>query len=142
MPARAAGIETSLRLADAKATLPNILSEEIDRAGDLKALTALAGWLVRFSPLVAFDGEDGLVLETTGCDHLFGGEAAMAAQLSRHLAWVGYTHGCQSARKIDPLSASKIDPTCAVVAGPGRCNFSNEWNRPGSAGGRILRRGS
>ena len=49
---------------------------------------------------------------------------------------------CQSARKIDPLSASKIDPTCAVVAGPGRCNFSNEWNRPGSAGGRILRRGS
>lgn len=93
MPARAAGIETGLRLADAKATLPNILSEEIDRAGDLKALTALAGWLVRFSPLVAFDGEDGLVLETTGCDHLFGGEAAMAAQLSRHLAQVGYTHG-------------------------------------------------
>lgn len=49
---------------------------------------------------------------------------------------------CQSARKIDPLSASKIDPTCAVVAGPGRCNYSNEWNRPGSAGGRMLRHGS
>jgi hypothetical protein len=49
---------------------------------------------------------------------------------------------CQSARKIDPLSASKIDPACAVVAGPGRCNFSSEWNRPGSAGGSMLRRGS
>lgn len=91
-PARAAGIEAGLRLADAKATVPGILSEEIDRAADLKALTALAGWLVRFSPLVAFDGEDGLVLETTGCDHLFGGEAAMAAELSRHLAQAGYTH--------------------------------------------------
>jgi protein ImuB len=91
-PARAAGIETGLRLTDAKATLPGILSEEIDRAADLKALTALAEWSVRFSPLVAFDDEDGLVLETTGCDHLFGGEAAMAAELSRRLVQVGYTH--------------------------------------------------
>ena len=91
-PARAAGIETGLRLADAKATLPYILSEEIDRAADLKELTALAMWLVRFSPLAAFDGEDGLMLETTGCDHLFGSEAAMAAELSRRLAQAGYTH--------------------------------------------------
>lgn len=91
-PARAAGIDPGLRLTDAKATLPDILSEEIDRAADLKALTALAGWMVRFSPLVAFDGEDGLMLETTGCDHLFGGEASMAAELSRRLAQAGYTH--------------------------------------------------
>lgn len=91
-PARAAGIEPGLRLADAKATLPDILSEEIDRAGDLRALTALAGWMVRFSPLVALDGEDGLMLETTGCDHLFGGEAGMAAGMSGRIAQAGYRH--------------------------------------------------
>lgn len=91
-PARAAGIEIGLRLTDAKATLPDILSEEIDRAADGKALAALAEWLVRFSPIVAFDGEDGLMLETTGCAHLFGGEAGMASELSRRLSQVGYTH--------------------------------------------------
>ena len=91
-PARAAGIAPGLRLTDAKATLPDILAEEIDRTADLKALRALAGWMVRFSPLVSFDGEDGLMLETTGCGHLFGGEAGMAAELSRRLAHTGYTH--------------------------------------------------
>lgn len=91
-PALAAGIRTGLRLTDAKATLPDLFSEEIDRAADLKALTALADWMVRFSPLVAFNGEDGLMVETTGCDHLFGGEAGMARELSRRLDQTGYTH--------------------------------------------------
>ena len=66
--------------------------EEIDRQSDAKALMALAAWMVRFSPLVALDGDDGLILETTGCDHLFGGEAAMAAELSLHLNRAGYGH--------------------------------------------------
>lgn len=91
-PARAAGIEPGLRLTDAKATLPDILSEEIDRSADQNALTALAGWMVRFSPLVALDGEDGLMMETTGCDHLFGGEVGMAAEMSRRIAQAGYGH--------------------------------------------------
>lgn len=87
-----AGIAPGLRLTDAKATLPDIHSEEIDREADLHALTALAGWMVRFSPLVALDGEDGLMVETTGCDHLFGGEDGMAAQLSRRMEQAGYSH--------------------------------------------------
>lgn len=91
-PAQAAGITPGLRLTDAKAAVPDILAEEIDRAADMKALRALAGWMVRFSPLVAIEGEDGLMLETTGCDHLFGGEAGMAADISRRLEKAGYAH--------------------------------------------------
>lgn len=91
-PARVAGIEPGLRLADAKATVPDLLHEEIDRAADLGALSALAKWMMRFSPLVAFDGADGLLLETTGCDHLFSGEAEMAAEMSRRLKLAGYGH--------------------------------------------------
>ena len=90
--ARAVGIEPGLRLTDAKATLPDLLSEEIDRAADLKALTALAAWMVRFSPLVALGGEDGLMMETTGCDHLFGGEAALVAGMSHRLVQAGHGH--------------------------------------------------
>lgn len=128
-PARAARIETGLRLTDAKATLPNILSEEIDRAADMKALTALAGWLVRFSPLVAFDGEDGLVLETTGCDHLFGGEVAMAAQLSRHLAQVSYTHRIAIAGTLGAAHALARGTSTAeyptLPSGEERCGLAN-----------------
>lgn len=91
-PALEAGIHPGLSLADARASVPALGMEEIDRQSDAKALMALATWMVRFSPLVALDGDDGLILETTGCDHLFGGEARMAAELSLRLNKAGYGH--------------------------------------------------
>ena len=90
--ARHASVYPGLRLPDACATLPNLLKEEIDRKSDGKALIALASWLVRFSPIIAIDEADALILETTGCDHLFGGESHMARELSRRLEEVGYSH--------------------------------------------------
>ncbi|MEL6387122.1 MAG: DNA polymerase Y family protein [Pseudomonadota bacterium] len=89
-PARAAGIETGLTLSDASARVPRLASAAIDRAADQAALTQLARWMVRYTPLVALDGLDGLMLETTGCDHLFGGEEAMADAISTPLARAGY----------------------------------------------------
>ena len=90
--ARSYSLQPGLRLADARATLPELTAEELDRESDEQSLRALACWLVRFSPLVALDGNDGLILETTGCDHLFGGEAHMAADLSLRLKAAGYNH--------------------------------------------------
>lgn len=90
--AQGAGIHPGLPFTDARATLPDLASEEIDRESDTKALRALAAWMVRFSPLVGIDGDDGLILETTGCDHLFGGEAGMTAELSARLSRAGYGH--------------------------------------------------
>lgn len=90
--ARASGLQPGLRLADARATLPDLTAEEMDRGNDEESLKALAAWLVRFSPLVALDGNDGLILETTGCAHLFGGEACMATELSLRLKAAGYGH--------------------------------------------------
>lgn len=86
------GIEPGLSLSDAKAAFPDVRFEEINHIADQKALIALAKWMVRFSPMVALDGEDGLLMETTGCDHLFDGEAAMAAEISRHISKAGYSH--------------------------------------------------
>lgn len=90
--ARASGIHPGLRLADARATLPELGAKEVDREADKKSLMSLAEWAVRFSPLVALDGDDGLMLETTGCDHLFGGEALMSTELSHRLSAAGYGH--------------------------------------------------
>ncbi len=89
--ARLAGVQAGLRYADAKARLPGLLTDDIDRAADAAALRALGDWLVRFSPRVALDGEDGLMLETSGCAHLFGGEAMMLEALRVRMVQAGYT---------------------------------------------------
>tara|TARA_R110000787_G_scaffold179301_5_gene291160 strand:+ start:75096 stop:76622 length:1527 start_codon:yes stop_codon:yes gene_type:complete len=86
------GISPGLRFTDARARVPELLYDEIDREADARGLRALAGWMVRWTPLVALDGADGLMLETTGCDHLHGGEAAMVGALSQRLARSGCAH--------------------------------------------------
>ncbi len=83
--AQAEGVSAGLRFTDAKARCPSLTSEEIDHSADAAALKALGYWLIRFAPLVAIDGQDGLMLETTGCAHLYGGEADMVAEVSRLL---------------------------------------------------------
>lgn len=90
--ARAFGIGPGLKLADARARVPKLKVEEIDRLADASALRALAGWMVRFSPLIALDEDDALMLEITGVGHLFGGEAALAQILSARLTQAGYAH--------------------------------------------------
>lgn len=80
--ARGLGISPGLGFTDAKARAPHLVCEDIDRKADLEALDRLAHWMIRFTPLVALEGDDGLLLETTGCDHLHGGERAMLGAIS------------------------------------------------------------
>ncbi|WP_291075314.1 DNA polymerase Y family protein [Hyphomonas sp.] len=81
-PARQLGVTEGLAFADARARAPGLVTEDMDPAADARALAALGNWMIRFAPLVALDGTDGLILETTGCDHLYGGEPAMLETLS------------------------------------------------------------
>lgn len=79
------GVMAGLRFTDAKTRAPRLTYAEIDRAGDRSALEALADWMIRFAPLVALDGDDGVMLEITGCAHLYGGEEKMLGQISEQL---------------------------------------------------------
>jgi protein ImuB len=45
--------------------------------------------LQRFAPIIAADPPNGIVIDSTGADHLHGGEAAMLATLVKKLAGVG-----------------------------------------------------
>lgn len=90
--ARELGLEAGLTYSDAKARVPGLYSEEIDRDADDTTLRRLASWMYRYSPIVALDERQSLILETTGCDHLFGGEKAMVTQLSDQLTHTGYTN--------------------------------------------------
>jgi protein ImuB len=54
---------------------------------DISALERLGLWAIRrYSPHVAIDPPDGLILDATGAAHLFGGEAAMLEDLTHRLA--------------------------------------------------------
>lgn len=90
--AKMQSISPGLSFTDARARVPSLIADEHDSAADARALRQLADWLVRYSPLVALDGADGLMLEITGCDHLHGGEAEMAARLHAKLTEEGITN--------------------------------------------------
>ena len=74
------------KAADAAALVPELFTADADPDGDLKALEALSSWCVRFSPAVAVDPPEGLLMDVSGVDHLWGGEAAMMDDLIARLA--------------------------------------------------------
>jgi protein ImuB len=88
--ARQAGVRIGMPATRAQVLVPGLTLEDADLAGDLKSLDALAGWMLRYSPIVAADPPDGVVLDTTGADHLRGGEEAMLEGLIVRLAASGF----------------------------------------------------
>ena len=90
--ARKLGVHEGLGLPDARARCPYLKYEAIDRDADRQALKAIGAWMIRGAPLVAIDGSDGLMLETTGCAHLYGGEAGMLETVSALLDRDGLPH--------------------------------------------------
>ncbi len=84
--ARAQGLSAGQKAADAMALVPSLVTFDHDPAADRAALEALCDWCVRFSPAVAIDATDGLFLDITGTDHLWGGEDQMLVDLVARLA--------------------------------------------------------
>jgi protein ImuB len=108
--ARAASLRPRMRLADARALLPDLVTVAGEPQADLRLIEAIAGWCDRYTPWVAIDpmggaladdiertysaggfgGDAGLLLDVTGCTHLFGegeaGERALLADLVTRLA--------------------------------------------------------
>lgn len=84
--ADALGLGAGLTLADARARVPELVAVELDAAADAAWLGRIADACDRYTPFVALDGGDGVILDITGCAHLFGGEAAMRDDLQGRLA--------------------------------------------------------
>jgi protein ImuB len=65
-----------------------------DPFADRELLERLAAWCERFSPVVGIEqscGTDCLLLDVSGLDHLFGGEAAMARKIVKSFGSRGLT---------------------------------------------------
>ena len=89
--AQAAGLTAGQPLRDARAMCPGLASRPINRVTEATFLTTLRRWAGRFSPWVSEEAPDGLVLDITGCAHLFGGEEALAEEIDRDCARLGLT---------------------------------------------------
>ncbi len=74
-----------MALADARAIYPALATRPEDLARERAALSALRRWMVRYAPMVAVDGSDGLIADITGVSHLFGGEGELRADLQARL---------------------------------------------------------
>jgi protein ImuB len=75
-----------MALADARARLPMLEAVEQDDAADQAWLERLADGCIRHTPMVALDPMHGLILDVTGCTHLFGGENGLAKDIEARLA--------------------------------------------------------
>lgn len=84
-PAFQLGFVRDQALAEARAIHPSLEAIQADPVADARLLSEIADWADRYTPLVAEDGSDGLMLDITGCAHLFGGEAALAADIVARL---------------------------------------------------------
>ena len=85
-PASAAGLVRGQSLRDAHAICASLRTARRNPQAEAAFLDALCRWATRFSPWVAVDGEDGLMLDVTGCTHLFGGEEGICAQIGHDLS--------------------------------------------------------
>jgi protein ImuB len=87
--AEAAGLRPGQTLRDARAVCPGLVTHPRNPQAEAALLTALGRWAGRFSPWVATEAPDALLVDLTGCAHLFGGEAALVAQVEADCAALG-----------------------------------------------------
>ena len=82
-------LRSGMPLAQAQAMAPDLEVAMADPAGDAAALGDLAAWCLRIAPLTAADPPDGIWIDSTGADHLHGGEDAMLGDLTSRLGRSG-----------------------------------------------------
>ena len=89
--AAALGLEPGLPMADARARIPELQLFDQDTHADQTWLERLADGCFRYTPTVALDSPQGLILDTKGCDHLFGGEVGLTADVELRFGRLGMT---------------------------------------------------
>jgi len=89
--ASAAGLRRCQPLRDAMAMCPDLITRLRNPPAEAHFLTALRRWAAKFSPWIAEEPPDGLIIDLTGCAHLFGGEEPLMAQVEEDCADIRLT---------------------------------------------------
>ncbi|MGO7367620.1 DNA polymerase Y family protein [Rhizobium ruizarguesonis] len=90
--ARKAGVHVGMPAAKAQALFQGLRMIDADPAADAMALERITMWaLSQYSPIVAVDAPDGIVMDTEGADHLQGGEERMLTSIANRFRAKGLT---------------------------------------------------
>ncbi len=88
----AAGLRIGMPASKAQALVADLIIEELRPEEDRKELGRLALWFLRnYAPIVAVDPPDGIVIDTTGADHLHGDETLMLTGMINRLLAMDFT---------------------------------------------------
>jgi len=87
--AKAKGIEAGM-VVDARVIFPSL--QICDDTPDLsnKILKQLCVWCIRYTPVTSIDSPNGLILDVSGCTHLWGGEESYLKDITNKLKNFGY----------------------------------------------------
>jgi protein ImuB len=86
------GLHIGMALAQARAMHPALEAIAEDAEADANLLESIADWCLRYTPLVACDAPDGLLLDISGCAHLYGGEQELVADLAGRIERAGFAY--------------------------------------------------
>ena len=89
--AEAEGLRPGQALRDATAMCPTLVTRLANPVREAAFLAALRRWSSKFSPWVAEEAPAALVIDMTGCAHLFGGEQGLLDQVAADCADLGLT---------------------------------------------------
>jgi len=85
------GITNGMAVADARALLPGLEVQDDKPGLDIKLLKAIGEWCIRYTPFTAVNASDGLILDASGCTHLWQGEQPYLQAIINKLKEKGYT---------------------------------------------------
>jgi len=143
------GVRRGQPLRDAQAMCPQLITRLANPHADAAFLAALRRWAGKFSPWVSEEPPSGLIVDLTGCAHLFGGEEALAFQVEQDCNDLGISvqigiadtvgaawalaryagHGAQPTRSGDAIDQE-------AYATRARAAKRRHWERGGPAPGR------
>lgn len=79
------GLKVGQSLSDARLFCPNLMTAPENTLQEAGFLMGLRRWVGKYSPWVAEEAPASLILDITGCAHLFGGERQLAEAISLDL---------------------------------------------------------
>lgn len=115
--ARAHGIPADIPVADAKVILPSLHIVDDDPLLHQQLLKKLCAWCIRYTPVAAVDEPHGLLLDVTGCAHLWNGEEMYLNSMLSRLQALGYHVQAAMADTVGAAWAfSRYGKAAAIVA--------------------------
>jgi protein ImuB len=84
------GVYPGMVVADARAVISSLQVLDDIPGLSTKLLTGIGEWCIRFAPAVSVDEPNGLLLDVTGCAHLWGTEKEYLTDIYKRIRQFGY----------------------------------------------------